>query len=129
MSTIMTDRAIADAIHKVVEEKGEDYIYPGWGATCVYANKDGSPSCLVGHVIAALSPEDFERVVEYENYEIGVEGGGDTDIKSVVSALDLGISERATQALREAQNAQDMGNKWGTALADFDRSIALAGGL
>lgn len=112
-----SDEAISKTIHEVVAEYGEDYVYrsPEANSQCVYA-VGGSPSCLVGHVIARLDPESFKAISESE-----------LNTRSVYSLVgEFGgfqVSDLAVSALAAAQTEQDLGFEWGQALAAFDREM------
>lgn len=72
--TKLTKTAVVQALEEILEEKGEDYVYPYAAGTgsyegCKYTEGD-APSCIVGQVIAKLDPELFEDLKEFE-YEYG----------------------------------------------------------
>jgi hypothetical protein len=69
---------------------------------CVYRDSEGAPSCLVGHVLAELTPD--VRLVDgtvRANYRI---------------LREWGYSPRALYALQMAQAMQDSEETWGVAL-------------
>lgn len=102
---------------ELLEEFGEDYVYPHAGGTCFYA-EDGKPSCLLGHIAARLDPELFEdlKVIDTEGF---VEKDGDIEHAEDLFALDLGedLDDEGTltERLFSAQAAQDAGKPWGVA--------------
>lgn len=118
--TIITSEAVTQAIHKVVEKKGADYIYPnsGPGASCFYS-ENGAPSCIVGWVVADLDAQAFDSLVEYESAEsesfTANELGARTNLK-----FGVGVE----WALSAAQEIQDNGGTWGLALQAYERVLA-----
>jgi hypothetical protein len=129
--TYFTTDAVTEALHKIVAEKGEDYIYPNGisGRTCFYA-QGGAPSCIVGHVIAALEPEAFREIAAAERVAgsfgaieavNGFEYGDEIDNYS--STPHLTSDETLEQALSAAQTAQDGGMTWGEAMNAYDRIV------
>lgn len=133
--TFTTD-AVTEALHKIVAEKGADYVYPGARGTCMYSERDGSPSCIVGHVVAVLEPEAFEKIVEIEAAEgestdarallggWGVDYDWETgDYRMKTPAL-VEYDNEVSNALELAQRAQDGGLTWGEAQEYFDRYIS-----
>jgi len=136
----MTDfnrTTVTATLERVVAEYGEDYVYPKAGATCSYSEQ-GEPSCIVGHVIAALNPEAFEKIAELED-ATGVSGSATsvvlgnwehTDWSSAVdededlNAVTLTEDGRLASALNEAQRQQDAGATWGIALSAFYTALA-----
>lgn len=120
--TKLTYTAVQEALKESVEEKGADYVYPyakGLGA-CKYAENDGSPSCIVGHVLAKLDPEMFAKVKEAEGRE-----SGSFPVSMLLDAeefySEVELSFPLVTALASAQNMQDTGSTWGEALASFER--------
>lgn len=137
--------AVTEALEAAVAAKGEDYHYRGYvradqGAalpgSCSYANEDGSPSCIVGHVVAALDPRLFAEMVEAEK----VEGFPVTELKSGVDIVQYDEYDEVErqvfiepvksdgpelfEALRVAQVLQDNGHSWGEALEAYRRTLA-----
>lgn len=114
--TKFTKAQILEAAEHAVEKMGADYVYPrsqpnspDYG-DCVYAEPDGSPSCIVGHIVAELDPESFALITELR--------GGDR-IFPADRLWESGFethSEVAVDALVNAQEAQDNGETWGEAL-------------
>lgn len=117
-----TDKQVVEALDRAVAAKGVDYVYKNVeadghsGPTCVYALKDGSPSCIVGHVLADIAPDEFKRIAKWER-EAG-DTGIVTYLEDVATAL---FAPDQAEALTRAQTAQDDGNHWG-----FARDVAVA---
>lgn len=146
--TIFTRDAVSEALHKAVETKGADYVYPDWNFGCHYADAEAeyqAPSCIVGHVVAALDPELFQNWAEYERQAQGdsfsvrdAMYGDEYDYAEVLDedGLWVGVGEaqkfrkalsaddRTRDALLAAQRVQDLGQPWGDAQEAFDRVMA-----
>lgn len=106
------DVTVADVtpvIKKLVEEFGEDYVYPRAGAVCVY-QLDGEPSCIVGHVLDRLG-------VPYEEWW--------DDDQADAERLPF-KDELVSSALAHAQRQQDIGYSWGEALEAYQRRLEFA---
>lgn len=102
---------VLQSLKNIVHAKGEDYIYNNARRTCVYYEKNGEPSCLVGHF---LYENELVMAVDAEEYE-------ENDAQSVVWKLGnkgiAEIDERATYLLQNAQECQDWGHSWGDSLS------------
>jgi len=101
------DRAV-ELLHRVVAEKGADYVCPklvddGGDEVCRYV-VDDQPSCLVAWVFVAAG-----RTVD-ELREI--EGHGPGSVNSRPQLLDWADGD-ARQLLNFAQNRQDESYPWG----------------
>lgn len=114
---------VLNATRAVVAEKGEDYVYSnsvaeGGNGSCVYANEDGTPSCLVGHVIHRLDPEVFKRLAKDE-----AESGSQVALDLIPAGyIPEGFwEESAEHAMQEVQIHQDIGRTWGEALKTAER--------
>lgn len=101
-------------VRAVIDRVGEDFVYTPIDYICQYINKDGSPSCLVGHYLIDLEvPVSVLEENNYLEFETLVERG----------ILDLWVTftESAVSALNNAQYNQDFGLTWGTAFIEaFD---------
>lgn len=102
-----TDEQIMTTLREVVAAR-PGYVYEppdgpdGASEDCVYLD-NGNPSCLVGHAMIRLGmPADELAMLE----------GFSPDMQ--VGAF--GVSPKAASALTEAQDAQDKGETWATAL-------------
>lgn len=121
-----TKEQALEALRKAVKLKGEDYVYPEeekFMGSCRYANDEGSPSCIVGHVVYILDPEAFKHLaaVEAEQETTAVE---DLTIAYEGSYLPEDFWDRATaRVLQEAQSKQDTGSKWGDALGAAEDAV------
>jgi hypothetical protein len=114
--TLYTAQQALKVMEEVVNEFGDDYVYgdeqKNEYGDCVYANEDGTPSCLVGHVIARLDPDAFDNVV-YKEQELGSTPAHNLTNEGYVQ---LGFwDENTAYIMMEAQGAQDTGSTWGEA--------------
>ena len=110
MTTRIEYAEAVELLQRAVAEKGADYVYDPDSANpgsygCAYFQQDGTPSCLVGHVIA------YKGLTKGL---LGVWNGSDVDLLVERGFLDL--DERAQWLLANAQNLQDNGKSWGEAL-------------
>ena len=122
MRTVNLDEAI-QLVRDAVALKGEDYVYEPpkddlyGGPTCLYAF-DGKPSCIVGHVFAALGvpikPMEYgENSEEKGIYSFGVAG----DVADRLEHDELvGFTIAAKDFLRVVQRKQDEFYTWSDAL-------------
>lgn len=105
-------------LDRAVSEKGESYVHRSsilefdW-LDCAYFNSDGTPSCLVGHVLAykGLTLNDLGR------YNVGV------GIEELVRNGIIKIDDRTETLLDAAQCGQDTGVPWGMAVADARQRV------
>lgn len=81
---------------------------------CWYADEEGNPSCLVGHVIQRLDPEAFQQLVEFEEREQRSEAA--ISIPELIPDLKSLMTRDGWQAMQAAQNSQDEGYSWSAAL-------------
>lgn len=112
---------VSEILHQVVAEKGGDYIYEHAGGDCFYSDPydQSAPSCIVGHVLAKLDPEAFQKVAQKENDEESSFG---------VNEIPTSVWDYQTaQALQAAQNIQDDGYAWSVAEKAFDYIIENGG--
>lgn len=104
---------VLKAARKIVSGK-ENFVYEG---SCVYA-KDGTPACLVGHVVHLLDPDAFQELAEQEI----VSGGQFADQLTLCGRYlpqDFWTPE-AGEVMRRAQVFQDTNNPWGRALDEAE---------
>lgn len=99
-----------------IAEATPDYTYSsldGGAFVCVYMDKAGQPSCIVGKALHAVSPEDFALVgAKYNSQHPGY-----LWVEGVIDGDDDDMSW-----LMDAQAAQDLGVPWGSAVAQADAS-------
>lgn len=110
---ITTDDEVMATLRAVVAER-PDYVYEAPEEDgCVYV-ADGTPSCLVGHVLHRLG-------VSLEALSVLDMNGGLAAWRAVPGVLD-GVSGSTVDRLWAAQTAQDNGDTWGEALEYADRA-------
>lgn len=112
---VLTVAGARSLLERAISERGEAYVYtpPAGVDGFAYFDGDGTPSCLIGHVLHYLGfvPGD---VPEGTNVWLGM--------RDLFPAA-AGVME----GLDAAQAAQDEGEPWGSALAAFDTGVALMG--
>lgn len=119
-----THDEVTAAIEAVVAEKGEAYTYPN-AESCVYGYADGTPGCIVGHVVARLDPDKFARVVQVEqgvprnSWPVSTLSTETIHRAVVVVTFDDLFDQVTLNALAEAQAIQDRGRPWGQALVAY----------
>lgn len=107
----LTPEIVTPVIEKLVEEFGENYIYKQEEreaheiVNCRY-RENGNPSCIVGHVL--------DRA--------GVEYNPDWDYDDL-AASGLPLPDSVRGALTLAQEVQDGGMTWGTALNAYKKEL------
>lgn len=118
METLTVEKA-HELLKRAVAEKGEDYVYQPetvgtYNRRCRYFGPEGAPSCIVGHVLAymgvSIDPESYEN-------RVGVWTLGQEEL--------LRADAAAIEALSVAQDVQDMGGPWGSALREFEQEAGL----
>lgn len=109
------DSDVLYILKEIVREAGPDYVYKGddKAARCVYYENE-KPSCLVGQVLARLTPD-------YRPGEVSVATQRD-------DLHEIGYSKNATYALQIAQTVQDRRHTWGAALAAAGAILEFAPG-
>lgn len=97
------------ALRDAVALKGADYVDPNAAgpAECLYGNSDGSPACIVGHVLHAWGMNLDDLAGDVHDLTTG------GTYPEVAAALREGP---VVDILLEAQMIQDAGRTWGSAL-------------
>lgn len=107
----LTPEIVTPIIEKLVEDFGSDYIYKKAererhdDVFCRY-QENGNASCIVGHV---LDRAGVEYNPDWDHYD--------------VAASALGLPEPVKMALTMAQETQDSGLTWGTALNAYKEEL------
>lgn len=108
-----------------VDLKGEDYVYLHDNGTsireapavsCVNKYRDGSPACIVGHVLVALADGGY-----FTRDQIP-DGGS---VALAAENLPVKFTEDALLVLGRAQSRQDTGRTWGEAYAAAQEAVAV----
>lgn len=114
----LTYNAAEALIESIVEEKGGDYIYPQDPKThdkksatfnssingCYYVHLDGTPGCIIGHLVHKLKPEFDLTTTDLDTLE------------DILVRADIHPEPRAMFFLMEVQRQQDKGWEWAEAL-------------
>jgi hypothetical protein len=126
--------AVMETLRDIVQGK-EDYVYnftvSGW-SECAYSNADGTPSCIVGHVMRRLTPVFYRGVAELEYEEEGGAFINSTSAQYLFSEMSTEagdfysltkpvIDNRTIRVLTRAQDMQDAGKTWGQALEAVEK--------
>lgn len=124
----ITPDSVITGLKAIVEDAGEDFVYERVvtddnGPKCVYV-LDGAPSCIVGRFLAKLGvPLERLTVADEANYGAGLPAYilmGNLRAEGVVNFTDYS----AVAALSAAQDSQDSGKNWATALAVAQEAIS-----
>lgn len=122
MSTTLKKDAVTEVLEKVVAEKGAEYVYPYFETQCFYADPADTtaPSCIVGHVVAALDPHAFQEIAAHE-----VDSGESMSVAQLSGDSYVGFEDqRLADALQAAQSVQDGGSPWAEAMEAYRRVLA-----
>lgn len=119
MKPLSVEETIAK-LEAIVAKYGEDYVYQlptyedesGELESCMYSNQDGTPSCIVGHVLKEVSPKYFKSVHEREWEQL------DSNAVYNLSGIYQYFEERAVNLLSNVQFDQDDGVTWGEAVEE-----------
>lgn len=124
--TTYTNAEILTVASEIVAEYGADYLYPGANG-CTYTNEDDTPSCLVGHIVARLDPEAFERVIREETARGATNEDRCSQTWSATAMnrrADTNFTDAQLMALCDAQERQDCGDSWGYALEALEAGLS-----
>lgn len=103
------DKAV-ELLEEIVAEKG-DYCYTEDPKTderrkaqnsnmCFYANEDGTPGCIIGHLVHKLNPEFDLNLIERKGAARALQAAG-FDVRADAATL-----------VRKTQMSQDLGYTW-----------------
>lgn len=108
-------------LEEIVAEYGEDHKYDPdrVRAECNYAEPNGDPSCVAGHVFFRLDPDLFESIREAEATSQISQTVCDIESKYHV---ELPLTRLASTVLLTAQSRQDSGYSWGVALEEAKKA-------
>lgn len=126
MTHIFTVEETLAALKEAVAERGENYVYEADplsnSGACSYSTVAGAPSCIVGEVLARLTPDIFKSIHDYEWYgeEDGLfnlrEQSIDSKMKIDTGRTEIPFKDDAIGLLYRAQAMQDSGLSWGFAV-------------
>lgn len=108
--TPLTPELLRSYFYRALQEKGWEYVYRPTGVQrCLYRNPDGSPSCLIGHVL------------HYHGVPLASLKEGTAAHSAALSAGVIEPGERGQlvmNALDMAQIRQDYGHSWVEAIEE-----------
>jgi len=124
MTTVVVDADKAiELLERAVEEKGADYVDPDADTVgCNYADGQGNPLCIVGHVVNYLGVDLRPVVVGEdgaEHEELWGHGVSAVELNYATRAAPhpgIRITDDAVWVLGKAQTMQDNGASWGEAV-------------
>lgn len=103
---VVTKSEVFELLERAVAEKGPLHENP----VCVlFDREDGTPCCIVGHVLSYLG---VSRVEGKHVYTFA----GSTQAADLRERWDLILTEDATEVLQIVQNEADSMRSWGEAL-------------
>lgn len=118
-------RDVKRKLRRIVNTRGYEYVYehPTYedetgelveSDSCVYGDRTGAPSCLIGHLLAEVVPDKYRAITrkEWEGYAPHSMIIGDL----LTAELEGIFTEEAGRILRHAQDNQDSGMSWGESL-------------
>lgn len=100
-------RAVAAEKSTVVYTKDKD------GDDCVYREKTGEPSCLIGHAMSQIGQLDL----------ITSDDRNTDDIRHLMLSLQVNFTSTQIEWLEKVQKKQDRGLAWGEAVSMADYEI------
>jgi len=121
----LTPAGLVEIIDEIVDEKGADYVYAApeeARGLCVYTAPDGTPSCIVGRVIARVEPELLEHInsKEWGERDDGSLLPNEMTVFNLAGDGILNFNDRnLLWMLSEAQHMQDGGKSYGTVAHDI----------
>lgn len=122
----MKYETVKEVLLELIEGDGASYKYESPnGDICMYSERDGSPSCIVGHVIQRLQPEAFQTIHDYEWLYVDADAEDAYRARSVSVGnifeevnVDIPMSSETFRLLQVTQRLQDAGLSWGAAVND-----------
>lgn len=121
----LTYSELLDALERVAEDRGEDYVYPAARNTCYYkgpgdygADPRSPARCIFGEVFFGILGID-PAVMAYDS-------GAIPDVIGEMVDIVGGLSYSQMAALQRIQSAQDRGNRYGTILRHIEAARTVA---
>lgn len=129
MSAVLSKDNVIELLERAVEEKGADYVDPNAADhVCEYADEQGNPLCIVGHVLSYLG-EPLKPTV-HEDYDgeqyTTLWGTGMDATEAIINPSAFGVDDYDVVAsvLSNAQRVQDRAGTWGEALEAAKNRLA-----
>lgn len=113
-------------MREAVEDAGADYVYRQHHSECLYV-VGGEPACLIGHVLikAGVGVEEFPtREGDDPLGLLGFREGQKGRAREREQLSGIAANESVARALTAAQEMQDAGATWGSALEEFEQDLA-----
>lgn len=136
MTTVMLTKAnVLEQLRAAVVLKGKDYRYTedpanrgGESPTDYAYERDGQPSCIVGHVLIRLGVDPAVFREDYANPTVDeVSTVNATKFKHCHKVLPIAAENNTVlRALIAAQSEQDQGRTWGEALVAAKYALGTA---
>jgi hypothetical protein len=134
MTVEITYEKALSAMRAAVADRGADYVYPEkektTAGTCQYLTEDGKASCIVGDVLirVGVPAESLPRWIPGErSSSIEAVPNASSLVGKLEKAAVVVLDESRTYTLLDtAQDEQDNGQTWGTALKRAEESVAWA---
>lgn len=129
MSAVLNKENVIELLERAVNEKGADYVDPNaLDNVCEYADLEGNPLCIVGHVLGYLG-EPFKPTVheEYDGSTWTSPWGTETDAREAIlisDAIEFEDYDVVASVLFAAQKEQDNRGTWGEALEAAKKDLA-----
>ncbi len=121
MTTYVNGNDMRARIRTVIDQAPPGFTYKpdGDDGKCKYFHNDGSPSCLIGHVLADLSvvPQDFDGMLDDDAKRQTMSQWNIADARKLLTAMnessgDVKFSAEAIDVAEELQFHQDHGEPW-----------------
>lgn len=129
MNAVLSKDNVIELLERAVEEKGADYVDPNApNYVCEYADEEGNPLCIVGHVLSYLG--EPLKPTEQEDFNGGLHmtlWGSEQDAREVIlnpSAFGVDDYDVVGAVLGTAQRVQDRAGTWGEALEAAKNRLA-----
>lgn len=138
MTKKITAQQVRKKLRRISNERGYEYTYEfptyedEYGGIveangCYYSDSTGNPSCIVGVLLHDVAPAIYRKLHQYEWGEAGYDAPKEVSVQSLYPGsvfyeedvgvdLDAIFEPEAIQALKIAQEEQDIGNSWGEAV-------------
>lgn len=118
MTAVATIGSVEEALRLLkaqVEKRGKEYVYKSpVGGSCVYFDPaSGEPSCIVGCVLADLGV----TYADITGPGPGFSDGNKVPIGRLWADGIIQAPDEVVTVLRTVQYEQDMGSRWGAAVA------------
>lgn len=129
----LTEKQVKRKLRRIANERGHEYVYEApyfedeygelvQGQECYYTNPEGTPSCIVGVLLADVAPQELKKIYQWE-WDSGTKYPNCAAISDVadgvwVEGVDLTdiFEDEAINLMERVQRRQDVGMSWGEAV-------------